>query len=145
MNEQNKDEVALQQARVVAPIPSQENAFNPLYTFIGVVILGLVVLFVWRNNPAAQTGTSSQIANVVYLDSSAVISAATKQFLDAPKKDGVDPAESGKEFSKRLKNVLNEYTRTGLLVLDSRHVVASPEGHDITGQVAEKLGLTLEK
>lgn len=135
------------QTEAVQPVKS---SFNIVIVFVGVIVLGALALFGWKQygghfrSPVAQAST---ISNVVYLDVGGIISAATKKFINGSKKEAGknDPATSGKEFSNRMAALLDEYRRTGVMVLDKRYVVTAPDGHDITSEVAAKLELVLDK
>lgn len=135
------------QTVVVQPVKS---SFNVAIVFVGAIVLGALALFGWKQygghfgSPVAQAST---ISNVVYLDVGGIISAATKKFISGSKKEAGknDPATSGKEFSNHMAALLDEYRRTGVMVLDKRYVVTAPDGHDITSEVAAKLELVLDK
>jgi len=95
-------------------------------------------------------GSPSQISMVAIdkfaiMDSGAVISAATEKFLSQAKEDGSSASQRGKEFSMQLEQVLSAYKERGVIVFDKRYVVTAPDGHDITGDVAAQLGLSLSE
>jgi len=147
MTEQAKQ--AQQQGKPTEQTQPAISSASIAIVFIGVIALGALALFGWKQyggrfSPVVQVST---ISNVVYLDVGGIISAATRKFIEGSKKDTGknDPTTSGKEFSHRLAALLDEYRRAGVMVLDKRYVVAAPDGHDITSEVAAKLELALEK
>ncbi|MDD5056522.1 MAG: hypothetical protein PHQ60_02015 [Sideroxydans sp.] len=131
---------------VILPVKSNSNV---AIVFVGVLVLGALTLFGLKQHAGhfASPAAQSTITNVVYLDMGGIISAATKKFIEESKKETGknDPTASGKEFSNQMAALLDEYRRADVLVLDRRYVVAAPDGHDITNEVAAKLDLVLDK
>lgn len=123
------------------------SSFGVIFAFTGVVVLGIALLFAWNKGylTSAPTASSAAALNIVYMDMGSIVSVATKKYLDNANKDGKsNPSAMGKEFSDRLSIVLNEYKAGGVIVLDGRYVLASPDGRDVTKEVAKKLNLELD-
>jgi hypothetical protein len=133
-------------------IAQKISSHSTLLIFVIVVAVGAATLIAWNkgglfngSSSAYVVGQGPAISNIVYLDMSGIISAATKRFLEQKDNPKADPSLSGKEFSIRLASILDEYKRAGVIVVDQQYVLAAPDGHDITREVAAKLDLTLEK
>jgi len=56
-----------------------------------------------------------------------------------------DAVAAGKQFSVKMVSVLKEYTDKNIVIFDSSAIISTPDGHDITQEVADKIGIKLEK
>ncbi|AGZ38262.1 TPA: hypothetical protein ACNV18_000200 [Pseudomonas putida] len=83
-------------------------------------------------------------AQVVLVDGTKLANAQMKRTLD---KAGLSPEQAqadGLAFVTELQNVLKGYTDSGVLVINSSVALNAPAGLNVTGQVAQHLGLELE-
>jgi hypothetical protein len=83
-------------------------------------------------------------AQIVLVDGSKLADAQMKQTLDKP---GMTPERAqaeGLTFVNELQDALKPYSEAGVLVVNSSVVMNVPDGLNITKQVAQRLGLTLE-
>ncbi|PMW40062.1 MULTISPECIES: hypothetical protein [unclassified Pseudomonas] len=83
-------------------------------------------------------------AQIVLVDGSKLANAQMKQTLDKP---GMTPEQAqadGLAFVNELQDALKPYSEAGVLVVNSSVVMNIPDGLNITKQVAQRLGLTLE-
>lgn len=83
-------------------------------------------------------------SQVVLVDGNKLASAQMKQTLD---KVGMSPEQAqadGLTFVNELQTVLKGYTDSGILVINSSVALNAPPGLNVTDQVAQHLGLTLE-
>lgn len=90
--------------------------------------------------------TVNQAASVqiVLVDGSKLANAQIKQTLGKP---GMNPEQAqadGLSFVNELQDALKPYSDAGILVVNSSVVMNVPDGLNITKQVAQRLGLTLE-
>lgn len=137
---------------VAAPVKKKSGfKFSGLDWIVIAMMAGGLFLLAWNtgyirtwtgggvSTESAQTTQSS----VAYVDMAAIVNAATKQYLEKSKDTNDAPEISGKEFSKKLAAVFDEYRESGVMVIDSKVIVVAPAGLDITNTVAAKLGLKL--
>lgn len=83
-------------------------------------------------------------SQVVLVDGNKLATAQMKQTLD---KLGMSPEQAqadGLTFVNELQTVLKGYTDSGILVINSSVALNAPPGLNVTDQVAQHLGLTLE-
>ena len=89
--------------------------------------------------PAAQQGTG-----LVVLDSNRIVNTAMRRVMATP---GVTPQQAsaaGVQMASQLDGVLGEYRSRGVIVINAAVAVAWPAEADITKQVADRVGVTLE-
>jgi hypothetical protein len=123
------------------------NSISPVYLFIGVVIIGLLFVLYLRYGDKLNVSRtpSSEAITIGFVDIDKIIYAGTRRFIESNKDMDKNPNVSGNEFSNKLKAALDEYKKSGIIVLDGKYVLTAPEGTDFTKSVAAKLGLELEK
>jgi hypothetical protein len=89
--------------------------------------------------PVAHKGTK-----VVMLDSNRIVNTAMRRVMATP---GVTPRQAsaaGEQMASQLDAVLGEYRSQGFIVINTAVAVAWPMEADITRQVADRVGVTLE-
>lgn len=137
------------------PSSNSKSFFLSMLAGIGAIVV-ISILIAWnkgyfsRDNSGAGQGASTSnvvsISAIYFIDTNAILSAATKKFIaDTSKNDQLDPNSRAREFTQNYAALMNEYKAKGILVLDSKAIAASPDGHDITSEVAERMGLVLSK
>jgi hypothetical protein len=99
----------------------------------------------------AQYGGRVGLASVVQqgtglavLDSNRIVNTAIRRVMATP---GVTPQQAsaaGVQMASQLDGVLGEYRSRGVIVINAAVAVAWPVEADITKQVADRVGVTLE-
>ena len=83
-------------------------------------------------------------AQVVLVDGTKLANAQMKRTLDKASLSPEQAQADGLAFVTDLQNVLKGYTDSGVLVINSSVALNAPAGLNVTGQVAQHLGLELE-
>lgn len=82
--------------------------------------------------------------NVVFIDSIRLAEISMRQIMNQPDMTPEKAATAGREFSIRLDSALNDYTKAGIVVVNSSVVLNRTPSLDVTPLVAGKLGLSLQ-
>ena len=80
---------------------------------------------------------------VVVIDAAKIAEARVKQALSKPLMGADGAAKEGEEFMRQFNAVLDAYTASGVIVVNSSVTLNRPAGLDVTGAVATRLGVDL--
>lgn len=117
-------------------------AATPAWFFIGIAALFSVAsAFAAVQIVAASSKTNS--APIVMIDSAGLVLAKSKS-LFLTKGGQQNPEEAAKKFIGELDAIINEYTKAGIIVINSAAALNRPVGTDITSEVAAKMGVNLD-
>lgn len=94
------------------------------------------------NTPSA----SVEIRGVVAIDSARIFNQRIKNFMqhDAATSDKQKTLDEARDFGNRFHDVIDGYRKQGYLVINSRAILAGPDGIDKTQEVAGKMGIALD-
>lgn len=114
---------------------------TPVWFVIGIVLLFSVASAYVTLQIVKRSAVNA--APIVMIDSAGLVLAKSKSLFLS--KDGSQkPEEAAKKFIGELDAIISEYTKAGIIVVNSAAVLNRPEGIDITAKVAAKMGVILD-
>ena len=89
------------------------------------------------------TSAQAQRPQVVIIDAAKIAEARVKQALSKPNLGSEGAAREGEEFMRQFNGVLDAYSQSGVVVINSSVALNRPVGLDLTDVVASRLGVEL--
>lgn len=134
---------AIPAVAMVESKPSSMGSVAILF-IVGVLVIGIAVWFKWFHVSGDDQSPHAAFHDgqrVIVIDTNKIVAAATKKVLASPT---ANATEEGAKLGAKLSAVMEEYRKSGVLILNGYTVTYCPPDLDKTAEVAEKVGVSLD-
>lgn len=134
MNDQNQP----------VPNPNQNLGNNKMITYSVIGILGfLILMLLFAQFRSRQMNPEGH--GIVVVNSAAIVAQEVAKFANDPNSttDSDKALKEAQAVSLKLRDVLQNYAKNGLIVINSKATLGYPPGVDKTNEVAHAIGITM--